>query len=338
MTGISFLTDPLAEGRSRLRIGPVLAPLRELGLAVRLVPFPKGWLARRTALRSLKGQTVVLPARLYGGLTLKRLRSQAKTLILDLDDAIMERPSDSPKEGPSRTRAGRYRRCLAVVDGVSCGGPALAKRLHRDFAGPVTVVPNPVFIHPPRARSSRAGLQALWIGSPASSVFLEALREPLVAARRRGAAIRLRLVGASKEALAGLPEVERRAWSEAEARRSLTESDLVVMPLADDPWCRGKSGYKVAEAMGAGLPVISVPQGNGDYLLPKGYPWLAGCGAEWAAALWEAHEDRERRQELGDQLQDEAQRRFTPAIVAQAWLRALAPERQSPNQSSSVPR
>jgi glycosyltransferase involved in cell wall biosynthesis len=51
--------------------------------------------------------------------------------------------------------------------------------------------------------------------------------------------------------------VEIREWSEETEVKDIKDFDVGIMPLPDDPWSRGKCGYKLVQYMACGVPVVA---------------------------------------------------------------------------------
>ena len=80
---------------------------------------------------------------------------------------------------------------------------------------------------------------------------------------------------------------------------ALARFDVGVMPLPDDPWTRGKCGYKLLQYFAAGVPAVASPVGVNATLLASG-GGLAATGARaWRAALEEFAGDAAARGEAG---------------------------------------
>jgi len=136
-----------------------------------------------------------------------------------------------------------------------------------------------------------------WIGTPATTRYLELLRRPLrdVAGMRR---IRLVTVGAAPLDDFGVP-LEQHAWSANTEAELLSSLHIGVMPLQDGLWERGKCGYKLIQYMASGRPVIASPVGVSADIVTPGTGILAGDSASWSAALVRLIDDAALRQELG---------------------------------------
>jgi glycosyltransferase involved in cell wall biosynthesis len=76
------------------------------------------------------------------------------------------------------------------------------------------------------------------------------------------------------------------AVAQEHLRSAVQEFDVGVMPLVDDPWSRGKCGYKALLTMACGVPTVASPVGvNRDIIHDKENGFLAGTEEEWFEAL-----------------------------------------------------
>ncbi|MGO0122935.1 glycosyltransferase family 4 protein [Desulfothermobacter acidiphilus] len=124
-----------------------------------------------------------------------------------------------------------------------------------------------------------------WIGSPATEHYLRLLEEPLKELSKEFK-ILLKCIGVSEEF--DLPGIRLRKvpWSEATEAEELTEIDVGVMPLTDDPFSRGKCGLKLLQYMVCGIPVVGSPVGgNKEIIRESENGFLASTGREWVEKL-----------------------------------------------------
>ena len=138
-----------------------------------------------------------------------------------------------------------------------------------------------------------------WIGSQSTMPYLDLIKDPLSRLLRRYPQVRLLVIGAEVDAWDGI-EVETRPWSLDGEVEELRRFDVGLMPIPDDPWTRGKGGYKLLQYMAMGLPVVSSPVGVNRQIVRHGESgfWAEG-ETEWEDALVRLIEDRSLRREMG---------------------------------------
>lgn len=208
-----------------------------------------------------------------------------RPIIYDIDDAIFHM-YDAHRSGAIRRLLGGKLRPLMRRAAVSlCGNDYL-----RDYVvatgGRAVVVPTVVDTEHfrPVPRTEGAALTVGWIGSPSTWRYVEPLLPALLPAMARLGA-RFHVVGAGPAAR-GLTGVDARDWSEAREVADIQAMDVGLMPVPDEPWARGKCGYKLIQYMACGLPAIASPVGVNREIVRHGEDgFLARTEAEWAAAL-----------------------------------------------------
>ena len=81
--------------------------------------------------------------------------------------------------------------------------------------------------------------------------------------------MRIVAVGAYEDQLNDLP-FEVHSWSEATEVNEIQQFDIGIMPLPDEPFERGKCGYKLIQYMACGKPVIASPVGANRTIVMDG--------------------------------------------------------------------
>src|SRR5581483_4365861 len=101
--------EDAASASARTRGHDLVAGLAKEGIEARVEGLARGPLARRRQLAALAGvEVVVLGRKLLREGDLARLRRAARALVFDVDDALLERPSDAPRRGASWSRPRRF--------------------------------------------------------------------------------------------------------------------------------------------------------------------------------------------------------------------------------------
>ena len=238
-------------------------------------------------------------------------------LLVDHDDAYFHR-YDRHSLGIVRLLLGRkidsvMRRASLVV----AGSRYLADRARASGASRVERLPTVVDLDRYQVieRDKKGPFTIGWIGSPGTSKYLRAIRSTLQAVVSNGAA-RFVAIGAASGDLEGFPG-EVRPWSSEKEVAELRQCDVGIMPLPDEPWERGKCGFKLIQYMACGLPVVASPVGANMDIVESGKDgFLANTPDEWIKALSILRDDRKLRMEMGANGRKKVEKRYCLAVTA----------------------
>lgn len=226
--------------------------------------------------------------------------NQKVPCVVDYDDAAFHR-YDLLARLPIRWLMGNkidvvMRRAAMVI----AGNDYLAQRARRAGATRVEILPTVVDLNRyfPAVPRSSSEFVVGWIGSPATTRYLDLLEEAL---RELGNSsnVLLRTCGTDPIQWRGVRS-DAVAWSEATEVGTLHSFDTGVMPLPDTPWARGKCGYKLIQYMACALPVVASPVGANRQIVREAVNGLlAGSAGEWVKALSFLRDHPEVRVEMG---------------------------------------
>jgi glycosyltransferase involved in cell wall biosynthesis len=161
------------------------------------------------------------------------------------------------------------------------------------FSAPIEVHRYPVKRH--RARGRTIG----WVGTlPHDSLPLVSGALAQVCQERD---VCVKVVSARPFRLPALGE--RSVWEPWSSDRRFCvfgDLDIGIMPLADEPYQRGKEAFKLKEYMAAGLPVVCSPVGHNRQVVEPGVVgYFARSEREWVQHLERLIDDPELRARLG---------------------------------------
>jgi glycosyltransferase involved in cell wall biosynthesis len=197
---------------------------------------------------------------------------------------------------------------------VIVGNSYLADRARKAGAKRIEILPTVIDLE----RYSVSGTPSApftvgWIGSPSTSKYLKMLEPALkdVCAGGRG---RLLTVGAQDAVFEGVP-TENRAWAEDREVSDIQAMHVGVMPLPDEPWERGKCGYKLIQYMACRLPVVASPVGVNTEIV-EGCGFTADTLDEWRDVLLTLRDDAVLRAELGAEGRRKVEEKYALQITA----------------------
>lgn len=250
------------------------------------------------------------------------LLPRSATLVVDYDDAVFHRYDLHRNPVVRRILGRKLDHLMARANCVTAGNPYLAERALRAGTAKVEVVPTVVDVsayHP--AKMHGAGQQARpvvgWIGSPSTWREYMIPMMPILESAMGAAGASMLVVGASLHPSRSR-QVEFRPWSEETEVADIREMAIGLMPLRDDPWARGKCGYKLIQYMACGVPVIASPVGVNRDIVEHGVNgFLASTEEEWRDALAALMADPDLRLRMG--------RAGRAKIETSYSLQALAP-------------
>lgn len=305
MRVLAFAKYGRAAASTRQRILQYLPRLAEAGIAVEVhplldddyvhslasgEPYPRSRVAaayaRRlaTLLRGSDADLLWIYAELFPWLpaAFERLAFRSRRpVVYEFDDAF-----HLPYEGRPLL-AGKIDPLISGAAACICGNAYL--RDHAARLNPNSVI-IPTVVDTDRYRPAEiapTGPPVIgWIGSPSTWDNVRPLLPVLERLCRDGRARVLAIgAGAAAEAdrFAGL---EFRQWTEDSEIASVQAMDIGIMPLIDEPFRHGKSGYKLVQYMACGLPVVASPVGVNRTMVETGRNGFLATGPdEWDSAL-----------------------------------------------------
>lgn len=255
---------------------------------------------------------------LPGGLEKLAFRS-GKPVVYDCDDAFFHAYDSHPNALVRRLLGRKLEPLLRGAAAACCGNAYLesyASRFCEKTMLLPTVVDTDVYGRAAGPRPDRP-VTVGWIGSPSTWPYMRPLLPSLrELAESRG--IRIRVVGAGPAARAdAFPGLELIEWSEAGEVEEVRAMDIGVMPLPDDIWARGKSGYKLIQYMACALPVVASPVGVNREIVAAGESgFLATGDSEWRDALLRLIDDPALRRTFGEAGRRRAEERYSLQVQA----------------------
>jgi glycosyltransferase involved in cell wall biosynthesis len=139
-----------------------------------------------------------------------------------------------------------------------------------------------------------------WIGSHSAAPQLE-LAIPALERLAKTRKFKVKVVGARKDLRIAGVEVENLPWKLEREVEDFRGIDIGLCPLFDDPWSRGKPGFKPLIYMACGVPQVSTPIGGVTELMNHGEQgFFAKNDDEWFEALDRLVGDPALRKTMGE--------------------------------------
>lgn len=237
-------------------------------------------------------------------LWIERLLLRKVPYVLDYDDADFHYYDKHRWKWVRQIFGRRLDGLMADATLVIAGNDYLARRARDAGARWVEVVPTVIdLLRYPSVVTRHSGQhnglpRIVWIGSPCTVHYLEALREPLARLTTQMPFV-LRVIGAESIQMTGV-QVEVVNWSEDAEALAIHECDVGVMPLLDGPFEKGKCGYKLIQYMACGLPVVASKVGANLEIVQEGVTgFLVRTPDEWHDSLAKLLADRALRSQMG---------------------------------------
>ena len=221
--------------------------------------------------------------------------------VVDYDDAVFHRYDRHPIAVVRRLLGGKIDDVMRKASIVLVGNDYLKSRALRAGAQRVEQLPSCIDMERYGVSDNVKNGHRFtvgWIGTPLTARYLEAIK-PAILEVNKGSNIRVVLIGAGQFRLAGVP-LEISGWSEEREVSDIKQFDVGIMPLPDEPWTRGKCGYKLIQYMACAKPVVASPVGINNEIVEHGVNgMLAETSEDWINALKRLQRDQGLREKMG---------------------------------------
>jgi len=298
---IAFLVSRSDKPSTKFRINSYLPLLAAEGIAATVFPLSRKVLGRWHMFYSLNRYDLVfIQKKLFSFVELKYIRRRSRNLVYDFDDAVMFKGGE--KLNPANPiRQKRFYNTLRFCDWIIAGNTYLHKEAGVS-SGRISVLPTPVDTdkYLPREENNKEGKITIgWMGSKSTVNYLKPLIPVFSELRATFSGFNIKLVSDGFPDTQGLGAI-RKNWKEAEEIADLHSFDIGIMPLPDDPWTRGKCGFKLLQYQAVGLPVVCSPVGiNQEIVTDDVNGFLAHTNQEWIEKLRRLISSSESRIRMG---------------------------------------
>lgn len=231
------------------------------------------------------------------------LLSRRTPYALDYDDAVFHYYDLHRNLVVRSLLAAKHSKLIENSAMVVAGNTYLADYARHAGANHVKVIPTAIdlFRYPQQShvfeRTQSSSPCVGWVGQRATAEYLTAYTEIFQRLSSEGCAT-FSAIGINAQSH-GLP-MNSIPWSEQTEVADIAGFDIGIMPLVDDPFERGKCGYKLIQYMACGLPVVASPVGVNCQIVEHGVNgFLADTVEEWERSLKMLLADKELRRSMG---------------------------------------
>lgn len=239
------------------------------------------------------------------------------SMVVDYDDAVFHRYDRHQFFWVRALLGKKIDAVMRQVDLVIVGNDYLGERARQAGVRRVELLPTVVDVSKYAVAPSvpDGPITIGWIGSPSTARHLHhislVLREMV-----ESCGARIVAVGANAEQLSGLP-VQVKSWSEYGEVADIQKFDIGIMPLPDEPFERGKCGYKLIQYMACGKPVVASPVGVNSVIVCEGVEgFLPNTLSQWVEALRNLCDDPSLRKRLGDAGRKKVEAEYSLQVTA----------------------
>ncbi|MDE8347663.1 MAG: glycosyltransferase family 4 protein, partial [Acidocella sp.] len=230
----------------------------------------------------------------------ERLAISGTPYVLDIDDAWTLRYETSRFSVVRRLLGDKFPRLVAGAALVFAANENLYRWALAAGAKRVVILPTVIDLGQYPATIPPDGVFTIgWIGTPITVKYLDEIANILreLAAE---APLTLLIIGAAGASIPGVP-CESVAWTAETEALSIARCHVGIMPLPDDAWAAGKSGYKLIQYMAIGRPTMASAIGANNQIVIDGQTgFLAKTDEDWGRGLRRLRDDPALARTMGE--------------------------------------
>ncbi|MBI4815140.1 MAG: glycosyltransferase family 4 protein [Deltaproteobacteria bacterium] len=244
-----------------------------------------------------------------------------RRVVFDIDDAIfMPPPTERARRFFSMLKwRGKVRWIAQRADKVIAVNPFLvewAKEVNeRTILVPTTIDPD--YHRPPDQRPENERPVFGWTGTHSTLRYLDVIR-PVLAKLSATLDFELRVICDRDPGYSDVRNYRFVQWSASTEIEDLSRFDVGLMPVLDEPWARGKVGFKAIQYSALAIVPLVSDVGSGREVVEDGVTGLVVPNDEtkWASAIERLALDCQLRKRLGANARERILSRYS--VPAQA--------------------
>jgi len=269
---------------------------------------------------------VLVQKKLFSTSQVRMLRSRAKRLVFDIDDATWH-PHGRKHSWMTRWRTNRRLKTMVrAADLCVIANNYLGDHL-RKLGGQTCLVPmslNEKDWPEPASNTTDAPIKIGWSGAPANLRYLESLEPMLDKALNvhRTASLAI-FCGDRPKFKSDLPYTYM-PWQKGAERAAVSTFSIGLLPLPMDAFSQGKSPIKALQYMATGIPVVATPAAGaleiGD---SHSGVHFASTHEQWLQLLGDLIENAQYRSSQGHAARNAFVNSYTASQVYAKWVKLV---------------
>lgn len=220
--------------------------------------------------------------------------------VADYDDAIFHNYDLNPNRAIRMMLSKKIEHVMRDASVVIAGNDYIAARAVNAGALRVECLPSVVDLkkYAVNEMKQEMGFNIGWIGTPVTQRYLKDISSAFLRLDKKKSA-RIITIGSRDINLDGVAS-EERPWAEETEVADIQDFDVGIMPIPDEPWEKGKCGYKLIQYMACEKPVIASPVGINRKIVKHGKTgFLASSPDEWTKAFLILQDNMDLRKTMG---------------------------------------
>jgi len=324
---------------SRTRVFQYLPYLQEYHIKSRVLIWLRPDLSRRTGylyqgftaltllVLSLFYDMVFIQKVLLPRKYLRILKFLKRKMVFDFDDAVYTKHQSFENATNSlimQEIQGRFQETISLVDLIVLENEC-TRQYAEQYNSNILMIPGPIDTvrYFPARKEGGKKIVIGWIGSSSTTMYLEPFHPVMQRLSKEYQHICFKTIGATPLELPGV-NMQQVPWNLDTEVNELQEFDIGIMPLCDDPWSRGKGGYKLLQYMALGIPSVASPVGINALLIEDGMDgFLVEDEKEWYEKLVWLIENPDKRKEFGLKARRNAEERYSFVVAAPKLISEL---------------
>ncbi len=257
----------------------------------------------------------------------KLLLGKTPKLILDYDDAVFHRYDQHSNGFVRFLLSNKIPALMRRADLVIAGNAYIAEFANSAESKRVVNVATSVdiskYAKSPATHRKTNTFTLGWIGTPYTARYLKKLAG-VFQELEQSAPIEFQFVGAPAGLDLGV-KYQSIPWSESNEANLIQNFDCGIMPLDDNPFERGKCGYKIIQYFACSVPVVASPVGVNVTIVKHGTNgFLAKNNNEWLQHINSLRNNLSIAKEFGRKGRQLVEEKYSTRIAIKKIMEALS--------------